>query len=179
MKFLRKLAPLLDRLNYLMAWVAGGLLVYAILSVAYNVFARYFFHSPVVWILEISEYCVLYLVFLGAAFVLQHEGHVRVDLLLNSLSSGQQALLNALTSIVGAAVCLILTIYGVRVTWDAFINHVPTLEFLKAPYFLIVMVIPISSLFLTIQFSRRSAKYWNMRKPLHRDKGNRASAPQD
>lgn len=166
MKLLRKFDPFLDRLNHCLAWMAGILLIYAMLSVTYNVFSRYFFDRPVVWVLEISEYCLLYIVFLGAAFLLQNEGHVRVDLLLNRLRPVAQARLNAITSIAGAIVCLILTIYGARITWDAFINHVPTMEFLKMPYFIILIIIPIGSFLLTVQFLRRSANYWSMQKSL-------------
>ena len=65
LKLLRKFDPFLDRLNYCMAWMAGILLIYAMLSVAYNVFSRYFFNCPVVWVLEINEYSLLYTVFPG------------------------------------------------------------------------------------------------------------------
>jgi len=179
LKLLRKFDPFLDRLNYCMAWMAGILLIYAMLSVAYNVFSRYLFNCPVVWVLEINEYSLLYTVFLSAAFVLQNEGHVRVDLLLNRLRPRAQARLNAITSIAGAIVCLILTIYGARITWDALINHVPTLEFLKVPYFIVLIIIPIGSFLLTVQFLRRSAKYWSVQKSLPGDEGARGATLRD
>ena len=45
-----------------------------------EVFLRTFFNRPQEWVMELSEYALLYITFLSAAFVLKKEGHIVVDL---------------------------------------------------------------------------------------------------
>ena len=144
-----------------LTWVACALLSFAILAVSVDVVLRYFFNRPTVWVLEICEYILLYVVFLGAAWVLKEEGHVRVGLVVDRLSPKTQALVHTITSVVGALVCLTLIRYGVQVTWNHFVRGVPSIEMLHLPQFLILMIIPIGSFLLFVQFLRRSYGYLN------------------
>jgi len=67
--------------------------------------------------------------------VLREEGHVKMDLLLTRLNPRAEAILNIVTSGVGAIICLALTWFGIKVTWDNF----------QTGYFLHTVVAPILS----------------------------------
>ena len=154
-----KAGTIFDHVIKSLTWLACALILLAILAVSVGVVMRYFFNCPIVWVLEICEYILLYIVFLGTAWVLREEGHVKVSFLVDRLSPKTQAMVNVITSILGIAGCLALSIYGTQVTWDYFQRGVPTLEFLKLPKFLVLMIIPIGSSLLTVQFLRRSYGY--------------------
>ncbi len=160
---LRKTEVIFDRIVVGLAWAAGVLLAFATIAVCIDVVLRYFFNRPVAWVLEISEYILLYVTFMAAAWVLRDEGHIRVDLLVNRLSPGIQTLLVVVTSVIGASVMLILTWFGGRVTLDFYRRGVPTLEYLKTPEYLVLIVIPIGSFFLGVQFLRRAHKHLKSR----------------
>ncbi len=162
MKPATKAGIIFDRAIKSLTWLACVLLTFAILAVSIDVVLRYFFNRPTIWVLEICEYILLYVVFLGAAWVLKEEGHVRVGLVVDRLSPKTQALINMITSIVGALVCLTLTWYGVQVTWNHFVRGVPSIEMLHLPQFLVLMIIPIGSFLLFVQFLRRSYGYLNI-----------------
>jgi len=167
-----KAGTIFDIVTKSLTWLACIFLMFATLAVSVDVVLRYFFNRPVVWVLEICEYILLYIVFLGAAWVLREEGHIRVGLLVDQLSSKTQSMFNVITSILGLMVCIVLSIYGTQVTWDYFLRSVPTLEFLKLPKFLVLMIIPIGSYLLSIQFLRRSYGYLRIwRSLLVKDKG--------
>jgi TRAP-type C4-dicarboxylate transport system permease small subunit len=148
-------------------WVACAFLTFAILAVSVDVVLRYFFNRPTTWVLEICEYILLYIVFLGAAWVLKEEGHVRVGLVVDRLNPKTQAVVSVITSIVGAFVCSTLAWYGARITWDHFLRGVPSIEMLHLPQYLILMIIPIGSFLLFVQFLRRSYGYLNTWRLLH------------
>ncbi|MDR1206220.1 MAG: TRAP transporter small permease subunit [Peptococcaceae bacterium] len=44
---------------------------------------RYFFNAPTKWSLNVSEYLLIYLLFIGSAYAFQEHGHVAVDMVLN------------------------------------------------------------------------------------------------
>lgn len=82
-----------------------------------------------------------------------------MDIMLNLLKPGTQAVLNIITSIIGAIICFVLIWYGVKVTWDSFQGGHYFLTELEPPQFLILFVIPLGSFMLFIQFLRRANGY--------------------
>lgn len=159
MKILRKLASITDNTNYLLAILAGVILVSLMLVVTYDIAVRYFLGRPLIWTVEITGYALLYVTFLAAAWLLSKDGHVRMDLLINRLNPGAQAMLNTITSVIGAIICLIIAWFGVKVTWGTFqMGYLMSSE-LRPPQFLILLIIPVGSFLLFIQFLRRSYGY--------------------
>ena len=125
-----------------------------------DVLLRYSFNRPISWMLEITEYTMLYIPFLGAAFVLKEDGHIRIDLVITFLSERSRGWLNVVTSFVGGVVMLTYTWFGAQVTLDYFKRGVPSLESLRTPMFLILMIIPIGGLLFSIQFFRQMKGYY-------------------
>ena len=73
MRLLEKLTSFFDRIIVLMSIVAGILLVFAMLIISGAVFSRYFLNRPIGWVIEISEYIILFITFLVAAWLLKLE----------------------------------------------------------------------------------------------------------
>jgi TRAP-type C4-dicarboxylate transport system permease small subunit len=121
---------------------------------------RYFFNSPTGWVLQISEYILLYIPFLGATIVLKEDRHIRVDIILDRLDSKAQSFMNVIASVIGFCVLSILAYYGSCLTLDYYKRGVPTLDYIKMPEFLVIIIIPIGCFFLAIEFLRRAYKYY-------------------
>jgi len=140
------------------ASVAGFLLIFMMLSIcAELVFRR--MGRPLMWVMEVTEYSLLYITFLGAAWVLEREGHVKMDIIVNALKRKIQALLGIITSVIGSAMSLYLMVYGTKVTWDYFKRDVIECTPLLTPTFIILLIIPLGSIPLFIQFLRRAYGY--------------------
>ena len=117
MKLLRKAGAIFNSVNNRLIYGVIALIVFSWLAVCFHVFFRYFLRSPFSWTVEIVSYTLLWMTFLGAAWLLRSEGHVRLDVVVNQLSPRAQAIINFITSIVGAVTCLFLTYYGALTTW--------------------------------------------------------------
>ena len=142
-----------------MTFFAGILLVFIMLSVCMEVILRSFINRPQIWVTEVTECLLLYITFLGTAWLLREEGHVKVDVILNRLKPQTTAVLGIISSIIGVLVSITLTIYGFNVTWDNFQRSIYTPTALEIPVFAILAIIPIGSLMLFIQFIRRTGKF--------------------
>lgn len=153
------MGKIFDKVLIILFWIAGALLMFSTIGTCIDVIFRYFLNRPIHWMLEITEYIMLYIPFLGAAYVLKEEGHIRVDILINHLNEKTKRILNIITSFVGGMVMLTYTWFGGQVTWEYFQRGVPALESLKTPMFLILMIIPIGGFFFTIQFFRQMVGY--------------------
>ena len=155
MRFLKKLNSFFDWIIDGMAFLAGLLLLFIIFSICYEVLMRYFLVRPSTWSVEITEYILLYITFLGAPWLLKQKGHVKVDVVLNMLNIRTQRILNLTTSLLGALICLVLFWFGVLTTMDHFMRKIPVIKSLEVPKYILLAVIPLGSLLLCIQFIRQ------------------------
>ncbi|MFC2013977.1 TRAP transporter small permease [Chloroflexota bacterium] len=163
MKLLTKITTIYDRAVDILIVFSCLLLTFMTLAISANVFLRYFLNKPQVWAFEISGFILLYLVFLGAGWLLKSEGHVKVDFVVARLSTRSQNLIAIITSLIAAIACLVLVWYGTEVTWDNFEKGVVTVTVWRYPKFALLLVIPLGSFLLFIQFLRRSYKFMRVR----------------
>ena len=110
----------------------------------------------------ILGHLLLYITFLGTAWLLKRDGHVKMDLLLTRLNSRVRNSLNIITSLVGAIICLTIACFGAWVTWDTLQMGYKMSTALEPPQFLILFIIPLGTFLLFIQFLRRTHGYLEM-----------------
>ncbi|MBI4284741.1 MAG: TRAP transporter small permease [Chloroflexi bacterium] len=144
--------------NYAAYW-AGALLIFVMLLIAVGVLGRFLFNSEVAWAVEASEYSLGYITFLGLAWLLKRDGHVRMDVLLSRLKRRNQTLLNCVTSIVGAATFGVVTWFGVAVTWDYFQRGMVHQSVSEIPLAPVLACIPLGSFLFAVQFGRQAAQH--------------------
>lgn len=148
-----------DRTLGVTALLAIVILVFVTLSVTYEVVMRYFLDRPTLWVFEITQICLLYFTFLGAAWVLKKEGHVKIDLVLNSLKPRAQTWVNIITSGLATIAWLIVAWYGGWVTWQHFQLGLAKDTLMDIPDAPILAIIPVGSLLLFVQCLRRTSDY--------------------
>jgi C4-dicarboxylate transporter DctQ subunit len=147
-----KLDSLLDRLNSVMAWIAALAIIFMMFAISYAVMMRYVWNKPVPWIVEISSYLMLYITFLGTAWLQRKGGHVEVDLFTGRLKPRVRAAFKTITSLGGAVVGFILAWKGSLVTVDYFQRDVTAIGILNTPQFLLMGIIPIGGFLLLVEF---------------------------
>ncbi len=154
---MKKFFAILDHVINGMTFLAGVLFVFIMLAVCTDVVMRYFFNRPLIWVTEVIECLLLYITFLGSAWLLREEGHINVDVLVSRFNPKTKALLGIISSIIGLFVSLILTVYGFRLTFDYVVRNIYTPTVLEIPVSAIIVIIPVGSLMLFFQFVRRTA----------------------
>lgn len=149
------ISKVIDIIMNIMASIAAALIGFLLLSISYATISRYLFNEPLAKLIEISSYGLVYVAFLAAPWLLRQDGHIRVDLVLNQLSEKGQAKLNVFNDFVGFIVSSVVFYFSLLVTLSNFTNDVRVMDSLNTPQYLLVVAIPLGSLFLAIQFIRR------------------------
>ena len=165
-KALKIIDTTIDRISDVLAFIAGILLVYIVVTITIDVIARYFFNNPLPYTLDISEILLHFITFLTAAWVMKRDGHVRMDFVLALLPEKQQQLLLFISSIVSSIICIILCWYGGVVTWDLYSERIIQGVMLELPKAPIIAVIPLSFLVLFLQCVKKTALYFKTWKTL-------------
>ena len=106
---------MLDRAVDFLAALAAVLLCGLIALICVDVVARNFRLFAIPWSLEVAQYALYAMTFIGAPWVLKNAGHISVDLLVQNLTGRRALMMGRMTSIAGALVCAILAYYSVRV----------------------------------------------------------------
>jgi len=118
-------------------WVAGGIMVILMLLVTCNVFSRFLLGKPMRGTVEISEFMLVFIVFLSLALTQFLGGHVRVELVCGHFSGRKQSALRVIGCFIGisfwalianASVARAVTQWGMGTTSD--VLHIPVFPFI-------------------------------------------------
>jgi len=156
MKWVRKSGRIFDSILGVMAVLAQALIGFAMVSVLYEIGVRLLLGKAVFWVLQSTSFCLVFITFLGTAFLLKEEGHVKVDLILVRLSPRTQSLVGAITSVLAAITFLLIAWYGAVATLDAFYTGYRFSLELPLPQASILFIIPVGCFLLFIQLLRRA-----------------------
>ena len=99
--------------------ISGFLISFMILLMTAEVLMRYLFKSPIGWEVDVTGFLMVASVFFGGAYTLLTEGHVRVDMLLDKLSSAKKN-------------TLLMLGYTLTLFFMVFLSYYATLDFSKA-----------------------------------------------
>lgn len=146
-----------DRIVATCAAIVGILILSTVLLVTADVAGRYFFAEPIEWALELTEYFLLCVPFLGMAWLIRRaEGHVRIDLLLDALPPRGQMALNLTSSILATLTCGFAAYFAIETTLDHYNRSVLTYGIYPIPKFVPISVIAIGLVLATIEFMRKA-----------------------
>ena len=142
----------LKKINRLAATLAGCILLFITFAIFIDVFLRYFFNRPSIWVTEVSTYLFLYIIFLGTAYALQQGSHIQVTFIVGFLGPRLTKIINLLTAIFAMIFCLVLLWQTTVMTWTAFKEDWTSPTMLSAPYAYIYIIMVIGSLLLFLTF---------------------------
>ncbi len=154
MKKSNKIIIIFDRIMGIFFFVASILLILMLLFVLIEVVARYFFNQSQMWVIESCEYSLLYITFLGTAWLLRKNGHIKVDLVITRLSPKARVIVDTITAFIGIGISIVITWYGVLVTYDMFQKGITAITALEPPVGILTAVVPVGGFLLLLQFIR-------------------------
>ncbi len=143
-----------DRLIEVMAVLAGGILVFITAAVCYTIGMRYLFTKTTIWIIPATEYALLWIVFLATTWLLREGGHITTDILYVHLKERTRYYVNFIMYAIGGLTCAALVFLGILHVHDCIIGRVTDVRAITVPKTAVFIIIPIGSIFLTIQFFR-------------------------
>jgi TRAP-type C4-dicarboxylate transport system permease small subunit len=148
MKIWKKVESLLDRIADVCGILGAGLILFIMLLISAGVFTRTAFNKPITGAEEIAQYSLLYCAFLMSIWLMKRNGHARVDLVISLLKPKTKALANIILYSVSAAICLILTWFGVKVVIDNLIYKVRESSYFMIPSWTLFIIIPVGMFLL-------------------------------
>jgi len=122
---MRVLKKICDGIGVVSEWsgrVVMFLVVVLIVSIAYDVFARYLFNSPTVWSYTLSYMLGTSIIAIGLPYVYYHNANVRVDVIYSKLPPRGRLILEVVLTILlfFPMVFLLIKVFGEDL-WQAYL----------------------------------------------------------
>jgi TRAP-type C4-dicarboxylate transport system permease small subunit len=147
---LQKLGRFIFGLNRICATLAGLILLFVTGAIFVDVFLRYFFDSPSIWVTEISSYLFLYVIFFAVSYALDQGLHIRVSFALDRLSPKANQILNTITYFFSLLFSVVLLWQTSLMTLEAYEGSWTTPTLLSTPYAYIYLSMIIGSFILVL-----------------------------
>jgi TRAP-type C4-dicarboxylate transport system permease small subunit len=137
--------------NKVLVFIASFMMAGLMIIVCIDLALRYFFNSPLLWGTEVTEILLLYITFLGMAWVFREDGHVVIDVFTNKATGRKKKILNGISYFLVGIVSAVLIYYGFYTTYDHYSRGVFNPTVIETPIALIIIVIPIGSIPLFLE----------------------------
>lgn len=151
MNFIKNVGTIVDKINTVFIALSGTLLIVVSLAIAVNTLTRYFLNVAFTLLLEFTEYSMVWMTFLGAAWLAKRNGHVNIDLVVAKLNPKAQKYVNTVTLAVAIVLFIILVCFSVYVVYNDFKANLILQTVLQPPKWIFEIIIPIGSLLLLVQ----------------------------
>jgi len=138
--------------------LAGLVIGLMALAISAEVVARAVGLPPFGWTLELAEYGLLVVGFLGAPWVLRRSDHIRVDVVLRSVGPRTRGALLGIGNAVAALTCLILTIFAFQEARDAYVRGALLFKNLVIPQWPVLSILPLGMALLALEFLSRALR---------------------
>jgi len=145
---------LFDKLIEAMAALAGVILVFITAAVCYTIGMRFLFRQTTIWIIPITEYALLWIVFLGTTWLLREKGHITTDVIYTHLNEKTKYALDSIMFIIGGITCVAMVFLGVIHVYQCIAGGVTDVRAITVPKTAVFIIIPTGSILLTVQFFR-------------------------
>jgi len=145
---------LFDEILNVMAALAGIILVFITAAVCYTIGMRFFFTKTTIWLMQTTEYALLWIVFLATTWLLREGGHITTDIIYGGLNKKTKRWFDMVLFTCCAVACVICLYFASSYTYNCVAKGVTDVRGVTVPKAAIYIIIPVGFLMLTIQFLR-------------------------
>lgn len=149
---LTQLRRVFSGLNLICAIIGAALLFGVAAIICFEVTIRWFGGRSQLWVIETSEYALLFITFLGAPYLLEKNLHVVMDLVYDSVSGGARIALQLFNATIGFLLCLVLTVVGIAVVLEQFELGVRQVTVMRPQSWWITAALPVGMGLMAVQF---------------------------
>jgi len=144
----------LDTIDKINRWIGKAVSYFVLLVMSITlleVFLRYGFNRPTMWVHETSQQIFAIAFLLGSAYTLQEGGHVRVDIFYRRLSDKGKAIIELISSLFYFIFIGVLLWKGGEMAYES----VTMLEKTQTPWepyvFHVILALPLAALLMLLQ----------------------------
>lgn len=122
----KRIQSLVGAINLVSRWfnyLGAGVLTIMMLMTVSDVLLRYFINRPILGTLELTEYMMIPVVYLGLAWCAVRRENIKVDIFVNKLKPRPRAILDSITCLFSLIIMILITWQNLRETGNIWEIH--------------------------------------------------------
>jgi len=139
---------------YLMAGIAGAMLLWLMVSVIVSVTMRNLGLQPFAWLFTSAEYALLYMTMLGAPWLVREKGHVHIELVTAALPGPLRRVVSRGVAALCVLVCLVLAWKGADLVATNLARNDYDVRAYYFPRWMLTISFPVCFGLMAMEFSR-------------------------
>jgi TRAP-type mannitol/chloroaromatic compound transport system permease small subunit len=148
---MKKFLSLIDCLSINVGKAGSWLILAVVAFIIYEIVMRYIFHLPTLWVSESMVFGCGISYVLGAAWALQDNRHVKIDLIYDRLTPRQRAVMDAITYIFFALYLGVFLWAASKYTWQSIMVRETTSSAWDPPVYPIKIALVVGTGLLLLQ----------------------------
>lgn len=148
----------LDRACTFLAVLSGLIIIFVTLSIGYTILARAVGLPSAVWVIQFNEYGLLWMTFLGTAWLLARKKHISVHIVIQHFSEKNKKRVAVVHALMGMALCGLFCWFTAFTAMEKIGRNVIDVQAIDIPIGYVLIVIPLGFLLLFLQFTRNLAE---------------------
>ncbi len=153
---------IIDTISEFFGKLSAWLFFFIGMIVTYEVFVRYLFDSPTIWVDEVSSITQIWATYIGIAFALKHKDMIVIDIAFKDHNSLIRKILETFSLLVIICFSIITVYYGFEIWLDSTLKGHRTDTFLSLPKWFTQASIWIGFLILFFQAIAEIVKVWTV-----------------
>jgi TRAP-type mannitol/chloroaromatic compound transport system permease small subunit len=150
LRLARRLAALIEGVNRLAGLGAGLILLAMVLMIGREAIGRYFFNAPTDWVVELSGFLLVGVVFMGGGYILSENAHLRVDIFYTHFTRRNRAWVDVLGFVLALPFLGLLEWQSGLMAWNAFSTSERSM-IMRWPIWLPELFVPLGVALLGLQ----------------------------
>jgi C4-dicarboxylate transporter DctQ subunit len=159
MKLFQWLYRGLDKIIYWGGIAAGVFIILTTGMIFYEVVSRFLFNAPTTWATELTIYAIIGSCFVGAAYALREDAHIKVDLLLHNVPAHVRKIMLIVSSVLGLMFSVVFTWFGWEHVMQSKELGFTSASLLRIPMYIPEMLLPIGGTLLCFAFLLQLVDY--------------------
>ena len=144
----------LDRVCTFLAVLSGLIIIFVTLSIGYSILSRATGLPSAIWVVQFNEYALLWMTFLGTAWLLSRKKHISVHIVLQHLSEKNKKRVAVVHALMGMVLCGLFCWFTASTTIEKIARNVIDVQAVDIPIGYVLIVIPVGFFLLFLQFIR-------------------------
>ena len=145
-----RLAAAVEGVNRLAGLAAGLILLAMVFMIGREAIGRYFFGAPTAWVVELSGFLLVGIVFMGGGYILQEGAHLRVDIFYTRFSPRNRARVDVLGYLLALPFLGFMEWQSALLAWEAFASGERSM-IMRWPLYLPELFVPLGVGLLLLQ----------------------------
>lgn len=159
MKALKRARIFFDKTNNVFMGVACVIVIADAIAVSVDTMMRYFLRESAIGIFELTEYSLVWMTFLGATWLLQKDGHIRMDVIVTRLNQRLQTVINIVVYGVCTILLAVVTFFSIKLIVYYYQTNYFFQTVLEPRRWAIELIVPIGCFMLFIQLLIKTYGY--------------------